>query len=44
VHGPARHLQYWSTTAGWTTATGDRVLSVGTSARADVLHRTVTIG
>ena len=44
VQVPKRQLQYWSTTAGWTTATGDRVLSVGTSARADVLHRTVTIG
>ncbi len=43
VHVPRRQLQYWSTTAGWTTATGDRVLYVSTSERADALQRTVTI-
>jgi beta-glucosidase len=43
VHVPKRRLQYWSTTTGWTTAMGDRVLYVSTSERADVLQRTVTI-
>ena len=41
VHVAKRQLQYWSMTAGWTTATGDRTLSVGTSARAGVLSQTV---
>jgi beta-glucosidase len=43
VHVPRRQLQYWSTTAGWTTATGDRVLYVSTSERADALQSAVTI-
>jgi beta-glucosidase len=43
VHVPKRQLQYWSTTAGWTAATGDRVLYVGASERVDALQRTVTI-
>ncbi len=43
LHVPRRQLQYWSTTAGWTTATGPRSLSVATSASAVVLQRTVTI-
>jgi beta-glucosidase len=43
VHVAKRQLQYWSTTAGWTTATGNRTVSVGTSARASVLSQAVTI-
>lgn len=43
VDVPKRQLQYWSTTGGWTTATGDRVLYVSTSESADALQHTVTI-
>ena len=43
VHVPKRQLQYWSTTADWTTAIGSRTLYVSASERADVLQRTVTI-
>jgi beta-glucosidase len=44
IHVPLRQLQYWSTSAGWTTATGQRTLFVSTSARADALSTNVTIG
>ena len=33
LHVPLRQLQYWSTTAGWTTATGARTVYVGASER-----------
>ncbi|MHA3700885.1 beta-glucosidase [Jatrophihabitans sp. YIM 134969] len=43
LHIPVRQLQYWSDTAGWTTATGSRALIVGPSERSTALKATVAI-
>ena len=43
VHVPLRQLQYWSTTGGWTTATGPRAVIIGTTATTPTLQRNVTI-
>ena len=44
MHIAPRQLQYWSTTSGWTTATGARQLYVSSDERTDVLHQQITIG
>ncbi len=43
IHIPLRQLQYWSTTAGWTTAVGARSLFVSTNATTDVLQQVITV-
>jgi beta-glucosidase len=43
LHVPKRQLQYWDTTRGWTTATGQRPLYIGTNERTTELTTTVTI-
>jgi beta-glucosidase len=44
LHVPVRQLQYWSTTRGWSTATGTRRLIVGPDERTPALSTTVAIG
>jgi hypothetical protein len=43
IRVPARQLQYWSTTQGWTTATGPRDLVVGSDVRRVALTQTINV-
>lgn len=43
IHVPVRQLQYWTDAAGWTTAAGNRLLTVGGNEAAAALTRTVTV-
>ena len=43
VHVPLRSLQYWSTSAGWTTATGQRTVMIGKDATSTPLKKKINI-
>ncbi|HEU5268043.1 MAG TPA: glycoside hydrolase family 3 C-terminal domain-containing protein, partial [Jatrophihabitans sp.] len=44
VHVPARQLEYWSDSSGWTTASGSRTVYVGPNERSDALSAQITVG